>query len=295
MEKIPSIIVVLIAMLTACGGNTDKERTISVSILPQRYFVERIAGGYVKVNVMIPPGANPAVSDLSTEQLKALHNSSVYFAVGYLPFELSNLYPFLETQKNMLLVKQSVGMDLEQGTCNHDHGHGHQHDHGSREGNFDPHVWMSPRYAEMMARTILDVLAAKFPDQRATFEKNYRQLRVEIDSIDQAARRIISEKENKTFLIYHPALTYFAKDYGMEQISIEDEGKEPNPSHLKAVIDTCRIKGIKIVFIQNQFDVANAKAVAKEIDGEVITIDPLSPNWKAEMCSLLGIIEQKMK
>lgn len=295
MEKIPSIIVVLIAMLTACGGNTDKERTISVSILPQRYFVERIAGDYVKVNVMIPPGANPAVSDLSTEQLKALHNSSVYFAVGYLPFELSNLYPFLETQKNMLLVKQSVGMDLEQGTCNHDHGHGHRHDHGSREGNFDPHVWMSPRYAEMMARTILDVLAAKFPDQRATFEKNYRQLRVEIDSIDQAARRIISEKENKTFLIYHPALTYFAKDYGMEQISIEDEGKEPNPSHLKAVIDTCRVKGIKIVFIQNQFDVANAKAVAKEIDGEVITIDPLSPDWKAEMCSLLGIIEQKMK
>lgn len=295
MEKIPSIIVVLIAMLTACGGNTDKERTISVSILPQRYFVERIAGDYVKVNVMIPPGANPAVSDLSTEQLKALHNSSVYFAVGYLPFELSNLYPFLETQKNMLLVKQSVGMDLEQGTCNHDHGHGHQHDHGSREGNFDPHVWMSPRYAEMMARTILDVLAAKFPDQRATFEKNYRQWRVEIDSIDQAARRIISEKENKTFLIYHPALTYFAKDYGMEQISIEDEGKEPNPSHLKAVIDTCRVKGIKIVFIQNQFDVANAKAVAKEIDGEVITIDPLSPDWKAEMCSLLGIIEQKMK
>ena len=148
------IIVVLIALLTACGENKDKERTISVSILPQRYFVERIAGDYVKVNVMIPPGANPAVSDLSTEQLKALHNSSVYFAVGYLPFELSNLYPFLETQKNMLLVKQSVGMDLEQGACNHDHGDGHQHDHGSHDGNFDPHVWMSPRYAEMMARTI---------------------------------------------------------------------------------------------------------------------------------------------
>lgn len=289
------IIVVLIALLTACGENKDKERTISVSILPQRYFVERIAGDYVKVNVMIPPGANPAVSDLSTEQLKALHNSSVYFAVGYLPFELSNLYPFLETQKNMLLVKQSVGMDLEQGACNHDHGDGHQHDHGSHDGNFDPHVWMSPRYAEMMARTILDVLAAKFPDQRETFEKNYRQFRVEIDSIDQAARRIIPKKENKTFLIYHPALTYFAKDYGMEQISIEDEGKEPNPSHLKAVIDTCRAKGIKIVFIQNQFDVANAKAIAKEIDGEVIAIDPLSPDWKAEMCSLLGIIEQKMK
>ena len=113
------IIVVLIALLTACGENKDKERTISVSILPQRYFVGRIAGDYVKVNVMIPPGANPAVSDLSTEQLKALHNSSVYFAVGYLPFELSNLYPFLETQKNMSgwiwskeLVIMTTDMDI---------------------------------------------------------------------------------------------------------------------------------------------------------------------------------------
>lgn len=233
------------------------------------------------------------MSDLNTEQLKALHNSSIYFAVGYLPFELSNLYPFLETQKNMLLVKQSAGMDLEEGACHHDHGS--FHDHGFHEGNFDPHVWMSPKYAKMMARNILEVLAEKFPDQREIFEKNYNRFQVEIDSIDQAARRIVREKENRTFLIYHPALTYFAKDYGMEQISIENEGKEPNPSHLKAVIDTCRAKGIKIVFIQNQFDVANAKAVAKEIGGDVIAIDPLSPDWKAEMCSLLGIIEQKMK
>lgn len=156
---------------------------------------------------------------------------------------------------------------MEQGACNHDHGHGHQHDHGSHEGNFDPHVWMSPRYAEMMARTILDVLAAKFPDQRETFEKNYRQFRVEIDSIDQVARRIIPEKENKTFLIYHPALTYFAKVTGWNK-SLLKMRERTEPSHLKAVIDTCRARGIKIVFIQNQFDVANAKAIAKEIDGE---------------------------
>lgn len=287
------IIIVLMSLLMSCGENKDKERTISVSILPQRYFVERIAGDFVKVNVMIPPGANPAVSDLSTEQLKALHNSSIYFAVGYLPFELSNLYPFLEKQKEVLLVKQSVGMDLEAGSCNH----GHDHGYGdcSHEGGFDPHVWMSPRYAKMMVRTMLDVLAAKFPDQKEFFEKNYRRFKSEIDSIDQEARRIIPEKKNKTFLIYHPALTYFARDYGMEQISIEDEGKEPNPAHIKEVIDTCRAKGIRIVFIQNQFDVANAKSIAKEINGEVITIDPLSPDWRKEMCSLLGIIEQKME
>jgi len=287
------IVIALVALLMACGVNRDKERTISVSILPQRYFVERIAGDFVKVNVMIPPGANPAVSDLSTEQLKALHNSSIYFAVGYLPFELSSLYPFLEKQEEVLLVKQSVEMDLEAGSCNHDHDHGHGD--GFHEGGFDPHVWMSPRYAGMMARKMLEVLMAKFPEQKVIFEKNYRQFKSEIDSIDQEARRIIPEKKNKTFLIYHPALTYFARDYGMEQISIEDEGKEPNPAHIKEVIDTCRAKGIKIVFIQNQFDVANATSIAKEISGEVIAIDPLSPDWRKEMCSLLGIIEQKME
>ena len=285
------IVIILTALLAACSGHEDKARTISVSILPQRYFVERIAGDYVKVNVMIPPGANPAVSDLSTEQLRALHHSSVYFAVGYLPFELSNLYPFLDGQKDILLVKQSVGMDLEEGTCNH----GHEHEHVSHEINFDPHVWMSPKFAKMMAFNILDVLTEKFPEQREVFKNNYDRFCVEIDSIDQAARRIISVKENKTFLIYHPALTYFAKDYGMEQISIEDEGKEPSPTHLKGVIDTCRTKGIKIIFIQHQFDVANAQAIAKEIGGEVISIDPLSPDWKTEMCSLLEIIEQKMR
>ena len=147
----------------------------------------------------------------------------------------------------------------------------------------------------MMAQTICKVLSEKFPEKKAEFEKNLMQFKQEIDSVDAEARRIIPAKQNKTFLIYHPALTYFAKDYGMEQIAIEDEGKEPNPTHLKSVIDTCRAKGIKIVFIQNQFDVANAKSVAREIDGEVIAIDPLNADWKKEMESLLQIIEQKMK
>lgn len=291
------VVVGLVVLLAACGASKDKDRTVSVSILPQRYFVERVAGDYVTVNVMIPPGANPAVSDLNTEQLQALHNSSVYFAVGYLPFELSNLYPFLEGQEDIQVVRQSEGMDLEAGTCNHDHGddgHGHGEGHGHGHGGVDPHVWMSPRYAGMMARTIRDVLSAKFPEKRAEFAENYRRFQVEIDSIDREARRVLAGKRNRTFLIYHPALTYFARDYGMEQVAIEDEGKEPNPTHIKGVIDTCRAKGIRVVFIQNQFDVANAKAVAKEIGGEVIPIDPLSPDWTGEMRSLLRIIEQKM-
>ena len=108
-------------------------------------------------------------------------------------------------------------------------------------------------------------------------------------------RRIVSSKKHKTFLIYHPALTYFAKEYGMRQISIENEGKEPNPAHVKAIVDTCRAQNIRVVFIQNQFDISNATTIAQEIGGKVIPIDPLAENWKEEMERLLNIINQEME
>ena len=276
-------------LLISCKNKSISTRLVSVSILPQKYLTEQIAGDYLTVNVMIPPGMNPATCDLSTEQLKKLYDSDLCFTIGYLPFEQIHLFPVLENRPDIQIVNHSANLQLIHGSCGHTHAAGDEHD------GVDPHIWLSPAHARTMATTVYEVLSEKYPEQKLQFEQNYQALLQKIDSIADRAKQVLDHKKDKIFLIYHPALTYFAADYGMEQISIEDEGKEPNPSHLKAVIDTCRAKGIKIVFIQNQFDVANAKAIAKEIDGEVITIDPLSPDWKAEMYSLLGIIEQKMK
>ena len=276
-------------LLISCKNKSISTRLVSVSILPQKYLTEQIAGDYLTVNVMIPPGMNPATCDLSTEQLKKLYDSDLCFTIGYLPFEQIHLFPVLENRPDIQIVNHSANLQLIHGSCGHTHAAGDEHD------GADPHIWLSPAHARTMATTVYEVLSEKYPEQKLQFEQNYQALLQKIDSIADRAKQVLDHKKDKIFLIYHPALTYFAADYGMEQISIEDEGKEPNPSHLKAVIDTCRAKGIKIVFIQNQFDVANAKAIAKEIDGEVITIDPLRPDWKAEMCSLLGIIEQKMK
>mgnify|MGYP000439905115 FL=1 len=276
-------------LLISCKNKSISTRLVSVSILPQKYLTEQIAGDYLTVNVMIPPGMNPATCDLSTEQLKKLYDSDLCFTIGYLPFEQIHLFPVLENRPDIQIVNHSANLQLIHGSCGHTHAAGDEHD------GVDPHIWLSPAHARTMATTVYEVLSEKYPEQKLQFEQNYQALLQKIDSIADRAKQVLDHKKDKIFLIYHPALTYFAADYGMEQISIEDEGKEPNPSHLKAVIDSCRTKGIKIVFIQNQFDVDNAKAIAKEIDGEVIAIDPLSPDWKAEMCSLLGIIEQKMK
>lgn len=277
----------ILLSLISCKNKTASERNISVSILPQKYFIERIAGDYVHVNVMIPPGMNPATCDLSTGQLKKLYDSDIYFAVGYLPFEITHLYPVLESRKEIRLVNHSDNIRLVEGSCSH---HGDHH----HEGGYDPHIWMSPVYAKVMSQTILDVLAEKYPEQKETFTRNYKLLEQDIDSVARKAGQTLSAKAHKTFLIYHPALTYFAQDYGMEQISIEEEGKEPHPAHLKKIIDEIKEKDIRIIFIQNQFDVNNAKAIGNETGTKIIQIDPLNENWLDEMNSLVDILEKEL-
>lgn len=262
---------------------------VSVSILPQKYFTERIAGDYLQVNVMIPPGMSPATCDMSTGQLKKLYDSDLCFTIGYLPFEITHLYPALQNKKEIQVINHSQDVELISGSCGHSHEPGHSH-----EGGVDPHIWLSPRYAKQMAATILKVLSEKYPEQSATFGANYQKLAADIDSVAMKADRVLSAKQNKSFLIYHPALTYFAQDYGMEQISIENEGKEPNPSHLKKIIDTMKEKNIHIIFIQNQFDITNAQSVARETGKSVISIDPLNENWLEEMNSLIRIFDEKL-
>lgn len=282
------ILLAILFCLPSCKTQKQDTRTVSVSILPQKYFTGRIAGDYLKINVMIPPGMSPETSDLSTGQLKKLYDSDICFTIGYLPFETTHLYPVLKDRKDIRLVNHSEGLKLISGSC------GHHHEDHTHEGGVDPHTWLSPRNARQMAATILNILSEEYPEQKDQFETNYHQLVTEIDSVHARATRVLSEKKHKSFLIYHPALTYFAQDYGMEQISIEDEGKEPHPAHLKKIIDTAKEKDIRIILIQSQFDVNNAQAIAGATGATVIPIDPLHENWTEEMNKLIGIFEKHL-
>lgn len=272
-----------ILSLQSCKEKTGNHRMVTVSILPQKYLVERIAGDYLQVNVMVPPGMSPATCDLNTGQLKKLYDSDLCFTIGYLPFELTHLYPVLENQKNIRVINHSEGLKLLRGSCSHAHSEGHQH------GGVDPHIWLSPAIARKMATTIYQVLAERYPEQQQQFRKNQDSLLADIDAVARQAEEVFQNNRQRIFLIYHPALTYFAADYGLEQVSIEDEGKEPNPAHLKKIIDLAREKNIHLIFIQNQFDVTNAESIAREINGRIIPIDPLAENWKEEMERLIGV------
>ncbi len=273
---------ILVFLLSSCKEKASSGRMVTVSILPQKYFVERIAGDYVNVNVMISPGMNPVTCDFNSTQLKNLYDSDICFAIGNLPFETTHLYPALDGRQIPLLIRHTDSLQLLKTTDTHSHGEGHIH-----AAETDPHIWLSPRYALLISRQILNTLSRKYTELQSTFEQNYKQLERDICNLAQEADSSLIHNPCKTFLIYHPALTYFAQDYGLEQISIEDEGKEPNPVHLKKIIDLAKEKDIHLVFIQHQFDASNAQAIAQAIQGEVVQIDPLNENWLEEMKSLI--------
>lgn len=278
----------VILSIQACKEKSGNKQTVSVSILPQKYLVEKIAGDYLQVNVMIPPGMSPETCDLSTEQLKKLYDSDICFTIGHLPFELTHLAPVVKQRKDIRIINHSEGIKLLSGSCGHQHHNGHEH------SGVDPHIWSSPRYVAQMAQQIFKVLSEQYPTQKEKFEEGYKTLAKEIETVKEKADSALNEKRGSMFLIYHPALTYLADDYGLQQVAIENEGKEPNPAHLKHIIDLAKEKNIRIIFIQSQFDKNNALSVAKEIGGEVIPIDPLAENWTEEINKLIKVLQEKL-
>ena len=158
-KTVSLLIPVFLFLLQACTNG--RERVVSVSILPQKYMVEKIAGDYLQVNVMVPPGMNPATCDLNIEQLKKLHDSDLCFIIGHLPFETTHLLPVLESRRDIRVVNHSEGIPLLRGSCRH---HTPEHHHGA-----DPHIWVSPTHAAKMAEDIYQALADRYPDRRDTF------------------------------------------------------------------------------------------------------------------------------
>ena len=257
---------------------------ISVSILPQKYFVERIAGSQVEVNVLIPPGASPATYEPSLAQLSMLDQSKLYMKIGYLGFELSWMDKIASVNPDMKIVDLSRGIDLI-----HEKEEKEEEHHGHTHTGPDPHIWMSLPNAKLIAATIYNELLLLLPGEEETLEQSFRAFNHELDSLHQSFSLRLKEVENRSFLIYHPALGYFARDYMLQQYPIEIEGKTPSPAHLKMLTDLSKQKTIKTIFIQSQFDKRNAEILAAEIDAEIIQFNPLDEDWTRQM---LYIVDQ---
>lgn len=262
------------------GADADEKRVVTVSILPQKYFIDQLAGDYFEVNVMVPPGAGADDYEPTPKQLKSLSQSKAYFYLGHLGFEKSWMKRFTTSAPNVKFIPCNLGLDLLEGDSHHEDNEASGH-YGHVHGT-DPHIWTSPENVKTITRTICNELSKLYPEKKAEFEKNYALFVKRINEMDTKIRIGFENLENRSFMIYHPALGYFARDYFLEQHSIEYEGKSPSTAHMKEMVDLARAEKIKTVFIQSQFESEKAEAIAKEIGAKVVPIDPLAYDWMAE-------------
>ena len=285
--------------LISCASETSRsgKPIVSISILPQGYFLEQLAGDLVELNVLVPSGASPATYEPTLSQLTSLKNSEVYLRVGHIGFEMAWLDRISSVNPEMKIINVSKGIAL----IEEDHHHGeeghngddHHQGDGHHHGGIDPHTWMSVSNARIIARNSYDALVQILPNQKELLAKNLRNLTADLDSLDRELSEMLEPLAGHGFMIYHPALTYFARDYKLTQHSLEEGGKEPSPAHMKEMIDLGRASGTTAIFIQRQFDRRNAEVLAREIGANIVQIDPLDPEWFSQMHYIAETLSRK--
>ncbi len=284
----------LLSMVSCNPGNKAYDKlVVSVSILPQKYFIEQIAGDMVEVNVMIPPGSSPATYEPSVSQLSKIIHSLTYMRIGYVGFEQSWMEKIRAVNPDMKIVDLSTGIDLIEEEEQKEKGE-HEHLHGEAHGGIDPHIWLSSNNSKIIAKNTFEELILLLPDEKDQLSEKYSELLSKIDSIQRSIINLLSTQEDRSFIIYHPALSYFARDYNLKQFSLEIGGKTPSPAHMKWMIDLGREKKISTIFLQEQFDQKNAEVLAKAIGAKVVLINPLDPDWEGQMFNIANQLSSSL-
>ena len=275
-------LIILCVILAGCKGTPQKQAdsgktsgtekpavTVTVTISPYKYFVDQIAKGKVDVNVMVSNGNNPETYEPYAQQMMELSKSALYLKVGSIGFEQTWMKKLQDNAPDMKVTDTSVGIKPAK----------------TPGGNIDPHVWMSCSNARIIASNILKALCQLEPKNKAFFEKNYLSLLSIIDKRDSTIRESFKKDPNlvRKFVIYHPILTYFARDYQLEQLAIEEEGREPSAAQLKSLIERARKEKIKFCLIQAEFANRNTTTFINESHTKPMNINPLQGDWNRAM------------
>ena len=245
---------------------------IVVSILPQVYFVEKIGGDRVIVSIMVPPGASPATYEPKPKQMKELTRASMYVRIR-VPFENAWMDKFSAANKDMLIVDSTRGIE--------------------RIGGKDPHIWLSPRLVKIQAENIYKGLVQINPENKKAYTQNKEEFLKEIDTLDRELAQTFTKIKGGKFMVFHPSWAYLARDYGLEQIPIEIEGKEPSAAEMTNLIKNAKTNNIKIIFVQPQFNSNSARTLARQIGGKVVFVDPLAEDWANNLRVVAKIFAQR--
>ena len=285
-------LIILCVILAGCKGTPQKQAdsgkasrtekpavTVTVTISPYKYFVDQIAKGKVDVNVMVSNGNNPETYEPYAQQMMELSKSALYLKVGSIGFEQTWMKKLQDNAPDMKVIDTSVGIKPAK----------------TPGGNIDPHVWMSCSNARIIASNILKALCELEPKNKAFFEKNYQSLLSIIDKRDSTIKESFKKDPDlvRKFVIYHPILTYFARDYQLEQLAIEEEGREPSAAQLKSLIERARKEKIKFCLIQAEFANRNTTTFINESHTKPMDINPLQGDWNRAMLEAAAAVQGK--
>ncbi len=315
MKKTLGFTVFLVALLASSALAAP---AAFVTIAPQKYFVDRVSGGDVQVSVMVEAGANPHAYEPKPRQMAELSKAKIYFTIGD-TFDQVWLERIRGASPGITVVHTEEGIAkiamAEHDHHHDDHGHGHSHDaehkhdhghghddghkddhghghddghkddHGHDHGTLDPHIWLDPKLVKIQAGHIRDGLTLADPQRAEAYAANTAGFEQELDALDQEIRSILAPipENRRTFLVFHPSWGYFAQAYGLNQVAIEVQGKEPSPKDMARIIKMGKDSGAKVVFVQPQFSEKSAAVIASQIGATVVRLDPLAEDWSANM------------
>ena len=264
---------------------------VFVSILPQKYFVEKIGGDLIDVAVMVEPGASPHTYEPKPQQMVALAKTNIYFAIG-VPFEASWLEKIAATNPNMLIVHTEAGIKKIPMKAQHQQPELEEDHHSIK----DPHVWLSPPLVMILAGNMLQAFVKVDPDHLSVYEKNHDNFIRELVVLDAEIRGAFKGKgKDVEFMVFHPAWGYFAQAYGLQQVPIELEGKQPKAAELQSLIQYAKERGIKVIFAQPQFSWQAAQAIARSLQGQIVFVDPLAADWDRNLRQVASKFKAALK
>ncbi len=279
MKKISVLFMIFILIFMAgCDIYTGKEENskpvVAVTIVPQKTFIKAVAGDLVEVTDMIPAGNSPANYAPSPKEMRGLSQASIYFSIG-VPAEQANILPKInDINKNIKVVDLADRVDQV------------YPDREFSPGERDPHIWLSPKRVKVMIDIIAQELSGIDPENSGIYEKNAERYKKQLDKMDDYIEETLSSLKHRAFIVYHPAFGYFADDYNMEMIAVEEDGKEATARRLQQIIDVAKEKQIKVIFYQAEIDSQQSETLAQEIGGRTQKIEPLAEDYLENLASM---------
>lgn len=272
----------LLAGCAKSGG--DSHGALVVSIEPQRAVLSALAEPGTDIVTLMSRGANPETFEPTLAQRASLDDAAIYFATGALPFEEN----IRSSAGNLRFIDTSAGINPVYGTHSHAHGHAHDEHEGEHhhEGEPDPHFWTSVEGTRVMARNMADALIAQDPENAEKYRARLSKLESRIDSVDTEVRTRLDGAHRKAFAVWHPSLSYFAREYGLKQVVVGQESKEMSVRQLRDVIESAKADSVEVFFFQKEYDSRQAESINREIGSRLVTIDPLDADWASQLIKI---------